>query len=134
MVIKKDFKYSVQSSNSEVSETVASLTLTLPDNNSRYLLHRAIVKQNYGRLQGTSSTKTRSEVRGGGKKPWNQKGTGKARAGSSNSSLWRGGGVTFGPKPTSGVKKMNIKEWRLALHSAIQLQSDSITVISDNFF
>jgi large subunit ribosomal protein L4 len=131
MAVKKDFKYSVQGSG---SEEFTSLTLTIPENNSRYLLHRAIVNQQRGRLQGTSNTKTRSEVRGGGKKPWKQKGTGRARAGSSNSPLWRGGGVSFGPRAGTTVKKMNSKEWRLALNSALQASSSSLIVVKDTFF
>jgi large subunit ribosomal protein L4 len=131
MAVKKDFKYSVQGSS---SEEFASMTLRIPEKNSRYLLHRAIVNQQKGRLQGTSNTKTRSEVRGGGKKPWKQKGTGRARAGSSNSPLWRGGGVSFGPRSGTTIKKMNNKEWRLALNSALQASSNSVTVVKDTFF
>jgi large subunit ribosomal protein L4 len=73
-----------------------------------------IVAINANRRQGTHSTKTRGEVRGGGKKPWNQKGTGRARAGSSRSPLWGGGGVVFGPKPRDYSKKVNEKVKHLA--------------------
>jgi large subunit ribosomal protein L4 len=69
--------------------------------------------------QGTRSTKTRGEVRGGGKKPWNQKGTGRARAGSSRSPLWSGGGVVFGPKPRDFAKKINGKVKALAFNRAL---------------
>jgi large subunit ribosomal protein L4 len=69
--------------------------------------------------QGTRSTKTRGEVRGGGKKPWNQKGTGRARAGSSRSPLWSGGGVVFGPKPRDFSKKINGKVKALAFNRAL---------------
>lgn len=69
--------------------------------------------------QGTRSTKTRGEVRGGGKKPWNQKGTGRARAGSSRSPLWSGGGVVFGPKPRDFSKKINGKVKALAFSRAL---------------
>jgi large subunit ribosomal protein L4 len=72
-------------------------------------------------------------VRGGGKKPWKQKGTGQARSGSSNSPLWRGGGVTFGPKPRSYEKKLNIKEKRLALSTALYYSLNKVTVV-DNVF
>ena len=67
-----------------------------------------IVATQANRRQGTHSTKTRGEVRGGGKKPWNQKGSGRARAGSSRSPLWGGGGVVFGPKPRDYSKKINL--------------------------
>ncbi len=71
------------------------------------------------RRQGTHSTKTRGEVSGGGKKPWRQKGTGRARAGSIRSPLWAGGGVTFGPKPRDYSKKVNAKVKRLAFSRAL---------------
>lgn len=79
------------------------------------LVHQAVVMQMAAMRQGTSSTKLRGEVRGGGKKPWKQKGTGRARAGSIRSSIWVGGGVTFGPKPRSYAKAMPRKMRRLAI-------------------
>lgn len=83
------------------------------------LLHRAVRMQLLNRRQGTSSTKTRGEVRGGGRKPWRQKGTGRARAGSRRSPLWVGGGVTFGPKPRSYHLKLTKKMRQGALTSAL---------------
>jgi large subunit ribosomal protein L4 len=80
-----------------------------------YLIHRDILRLQLSQKQGTVSTKTRSEVRGGGKKPWRQKGTGRARAGSSRSPLWKGGGVIFGPKPKKVSLKVNKKERKRAL-------------------
>nr|YP_010152934.1 ribosomal protein L4 [Olisthodiscus luteus]QQW50595.1 ribosomal protein L4 [Olisthodiscus luteus] len=85
---------------------------------SKYVVHRAVKTQLINNLQLTASTKTRSEVRGGGKKPWKQKGTGNARAGSSRSPLWRGGGVAFGPKPKKQYLKINKKEKSLALKNS----------------
>lgn len=82
-----------------------------------YVVHRALRTANRNHSQLTSSTKTKSEVRGGGRKPWKQKGTGRARAGSIRSPLWRGGGITFGPKPRLISKKINRKEKQLALRT-----------------
>ena len=85
------------------------------------LIHRAYLTQIKNSRKYLASTKTKSEVRGGGKKPWKQKGTGNARAGSSRSPLWKGGGVSFGPKPRIVAKKINKKERRLAILSALYL-------------
>jgi large subunit ribosomal protein L4 len=94
-------------------------------------VHRALVRQLANSRQGTVSTKTRSEVRGGGRKPWRQKGTGRARAGSSRSPLWRGGGVTFGPKPRDYSVKMNRKERRLALRTALVARAADLIVVQE---
>jgi len=82
-------------------------------------LKEVIVAINANNRQGTHSTKTRGEVRGGGKKPWRQKGTGRARAGSTRSPLWGGGGVVFGPKPRDYSKKINNKVKSLAFQRAL---------------
>ena len=99
------------------------------DDNAAHIVHRAIVRQMHNSRQGTLSTKTRAEVRGGGRKPWRQKGTGRARAGSNRSPLWRGGGVIFGPKPRDFDVKMNRKERRLALRTAFQSRVDDMVVV-----
>lgn len=83
------------------------------------VLHDAITFALSGLRQGTASTKTRGNVSGGGRKPWRQKGTGRARQGSIRSPQWRGGGIVFGPTPRTYKKKMNKKERRLALLSAL---------------
>lgn len=83
------------------------------------LLHEAIIMQRASERQGTASTKTRGEVRGGGKKPWRQKGTGRARAGSIRSPIWRGGGTVFGPHPRSYAFRMPRKKYRAALRAAL---------------
>jgi large subunit ribosomal protein L4 len=95
------------------------------------IVHRALVRQMANARQGTASTKTRSEVRGGGRKPWRQKGTGRARAGSIRSPLWRGGGVIFGPKPRDFSVKMNRKERRLALRTAFASRIDDMIVVEE---
>ena len=83
------------------------------------VMHDAIVLAQASLRQGTASTKTRSEVSGGGRKPYKQKGTGNARQGSTRSPQWPGGGIVFGPKPRNYDKKQNKKERRLALKSAL---------------
>jgi large subunit ribosomal protein L4 len=98
------------------------------------LVHRAYLTQIKNARVFTASTKTKSEVRGGGKKPWRQKGTGNARAGSSRSPLWVGGGVIFGPKPRVVNKKINKKERRLAILSALYLKKQQFTLIEEKFF
>ena len=83
------------------------------------VLHNAIILAQASLRQGTHATKTRSEVSGGGRKPWKQKGTGNARQGSIRATQWRGGGIVFGPQPRDYSKKMNKKERKLALKSAL---------------
>ena len=97
------------------------------------VLYDAIVLAQNNQRQGTSSTKTRSEVSGGGRKPWRQKGTGRARQGSTRAPHWPGGGVVFGPHPRSYSKKMNKKERRLALLSALSYKfiNSELVVIDD---
>lgn len=96
-----------------------------------HIVHRALVRQMANARQGTASTKTRAEVSGGGRKPWRQKGTGRARAGSNRSPLWKGGGVIFGPKPRDYSLKMNRKERRLALRTAFQSRVEDLIVVED---
>lgn len=114
----------------EVSEATLDLRVA-KEENAAHIVHRALVRQMANGRQGTSSTKTRAEVRGGGRKPWRQKGTGRARAGSIRSPLWRGGGVIFGPKPRDYQLKMNRKERRLALRTAFQSRADDLIVVED---
>ncbi|MGB3613142.1 MAG: 50S ribosomal protein L4 [Elainellaceae cyanobacterium] len=96
-----------------------------------HVVHRALVRQMANARQGTASSKTRAEVRGGGRKPWRQKGTGRARAGSIRSPLWKGGGVIFGPKPRDYSQKMNRKERRLALRTAFQGRAGDMVVVEE---
>jgi large subunit ribosomal protein L4 len=95
------------------------------------LLHRAVLRQQAHSRQGTASTLTRSEVRGGGRKPYKQKGTGRARQGSIRTPLRPGGGITFGPKPRSYDLGMNKKERRLALRTALMSRIPDVKVIKD---
>ncbi|MAN19884.1 MAG: 50S ribosomal protein L4 [Synechococcus sp. EAC657] len=95
------------------------------------LMHRAVLRQQAHSRQGTASTLTRSEVRGGGRKPYKQKGTGRARQGSIRTPLRPGGGIVFGPKPRSYNLAMNRKERRLALRTALMARLDDVTVVKD---
>ena len=91
---------------------------------NKSLIHESVRAELIARRRGTAATKTRGLVSGGGAKPWRQKGTGRARAGSSRSPIWTGGGVTFGPQPRSYTFKVNRKERRAALRSALSLHAD----------
>ncbi|MEL6162431.1 MAG: 50S ribosomal protein L4 [Cyanobacteria bacterium J06628_3] len=115
-------------------EEVGQKTLELKvakEETASHVVHRALVRQMTNARQGNASTKTRSEVRGGGRKPWRQKGTGRARAGSTRSPLWRGGGVIFGPKPKDYNLNMNRKERRLALRTALGSRSEDMIVVEE---
>lgn len=132
MAVSEKINYKLESfDNRNLLNKEVSLLLKVNQENSKYILHRAVVAQDSSFRKGNACTKTRSEVRAGGKKPWKQKGTGQARAGSKNSPLWNGGGVTFGPKPHSYKKKINHKEWRLALQTALYLSNKKIRVVED---
>ena len=98
------------------------------------VMHDAIVLAQASLRQGTASTKTRSEVSGGGRKPYKQKGTGNARQGSTRSPQWPGGGIVFGPKPRKYDKKQNRKERRLALKSALSAKfQDKELIVVENY-
>jgi len=100
---------------------------------NEHLVHMAVVSQLANNRQGTQSAKTRAEVSGGGRKPWKQKGTGHARQGSTRSPQWTGGGVVFAPKPRDYSFKMNKKEKRIALLSALTSRAleKKIVVLDD---
>ncbi|MEQ9369111.1 MAG: 50S ribosomal protein L4 [Coleofasciculus chthonoplastes F3-SA18-01] len=114
----------------EVGQATLELKVAKEDSAS-HIVHRALVRQMTNARQGTASTKTRAEVRGGGRKPWRQKGTGRARAGTNRSPLWRGGGIIFGPKPRDHNLKMNRKERRLALRTALQGRAEDMIVVEE---
>ena len=101
---------------------------------NEHLVHQAVVTQLANSRQGTQSAKTRSEVSGGGRKPWRQKGTGHARQGSTRSPQWTGGGVVFAPKPRDYSKKMNKREKQIALKSALTSKvNDKKFIVVDDF-
>ncbi|CAE20016.1 50S ribosomal protein L4 [Prochlorococcus marinus subsp. pastoris str. CCMP1986] len=101
------------------------------ETSSADLIHRAVLRQLANKRQGTASTLTRSEVRGGGRKPYKQKGTGRARQGSIRTPLRPGGGVIFGPKPRSYNLDMNRKERRLALRTALMSRISDFKTVED---
>lgn len=100
---------------------------------NEHLVHMAVVSQLANKRQGTQKAKTRSEVSGGGRKPWRQKGTGHARQGSTRAPQWTGGGVVFAPTPRDYTIKLNRKEKRLALKSALtsRVQEQKFIVLED---
>ena len=100
---------------------------------NEHLVHMAVVRQLANKRQGTQKAKTRSEVSGGGRKPWRQKGTGHARQGSTRAPQWTGGGVVFAPTPRDYSLKMNKKERRLALKSALtsRVQESKLVVLDE---
>ena len=131
MAVQKIIEYNSLDSNGQISSDKYNFKLNILEDSGNYLIHRDILRHQLSQKQGTVSTKTRSEVRGGGKKPWQQKGTGRARAGSSRSPLWRGGGVTFGPKPKTTSLKLNKKERNLALQTLFYNKRNNISVIGE---
>lgn len=100
---------------------------------NEHLVHMAVVAQFANKRQGTQKAKTRSEVRGGGRKPWKQKGTGHARQGSIRAPQWKGGGVVFAPTPRDYTINLNKKEKRLALKSALssRVKENKFIVVDD---
>ena len=131
MTIQKFITYTPLDINGKQLSDSHELKLNVLENSGNYLLHKDVIRHSSSQTQGTTSTKTRSEVRGGGRKPWRQKGTGRARAGSSRSPLWKGGGVIFGPKPKKIFLKLNKKERRLALQTLLYNKKNNIVLIED---
>ena len=131
MTVQKFIKYNSLDINGQVLNDEHKLELNVLEKSGNYLIHKDILRHQISKRQGTVSTKTRSEVRGGGRKPWRQKGTGRARAGSNRSPLWKGGGVIFGPKPKKISLKLNKKERRLALQTLLYNKKNNIVLIED---
>ena len=131
MTVQKFITYTPLDTTGQQLSSKYELQLDILEESGNYLLHKDLLRHCNSQKQGTSSTKTRSEVRGGGRKPWRQKGTGRARAGSNRSPLWKGGGVTFGPKPKKILLKLNKKERRLALQTLLYNKKDNILLIEN---
>lgn len=132
MATKKTFDLNITNATDCTVQKSKVLALDISEDNANYIIHRALKHQNVLSHQYTSSSKTRSEVRGGGRKPWKQKGTGRARAGSNRSPLWKGGGVIFGPKPKIVQHKLNKKEFQLALRTLLYNKKENLFVF-ENF-
>ena len=131
MAVQKIIEYNSLDVTGRPSSDKYNFKLNILEDSGNYLIHRDILRHQLSQKQGTVSTKTRSEVRGGGKKPWQQKGTGRARGGSNRSPLWRGGGVIFGPKPRTINLKLNKKERNLALQTLLYNKRNNISVIGE---
>nr|YP_009686444.1 ribosomal protein L4 [Halamphora coffeaeformis]QDR25191.1 ribosomal protein L4 [Halamphora coffeaeformis] len=131
MTVQKFIAYNPVDLNGKQVDSTQELKLNVLETSGNYLLHKDVLRHFGSQRQGTVSTKTRSEVRGGGRKPWQQKGTGRARAGSNRSPLWKGGGVTFGPKPRKFSMKLNKKERRLALQTLLYNKKNSILILEN---
>lgn len=132
MTSQKLIKYdSFAINGKKLSDQPQELKLKVLEKSGNYLVHQDFLRHTNNQIQGTKSTKTRSEVRGGGRKPWKQKGTGRARAGSNRSPLWKGGGVIFGPKPKKIRLKLNKKERRLAIQTLLYNKKDSVRILKD---
>ena len=130
MTTQKFIQYNSLDLNGQILNDEHKLELNILQNSGNYLVHKDILRHHISQKQSTSSTKTRSEVRGGGRKPWKQKGTGQARAGSNRSPLWKGGGVIFGPKPKVNVLKLNKKERKLALQTLLYNKRNNVLILS----
>ena len=131
MAVQKCITCNIFDANGDLSNEQQEITLNIVEDSANYLIHKDFSRHKILSQQGSSSSKTRSEVRGGGRKPWKQKGTGRARAGSNRSPLWRGGGVIFGPKPKTRRFKLNQKERHLALQTLMYNNRNNIIVINN---
>lgn len=131
MTVQKFITYTPFDINGNQLDINHEINLNVLETAGNYLLHRDLLRHSSSQRQGTASTKTRSEVRGGGRKPWKQKGTGRARAGSNRSPLWKGGGVSFGPKPKKILLKLNKKERQLALRTLLYNKKSNILIIEN---
>ena len=131
MTVQKFIKYTPVDITGKQLSSEQELKLNVLNESGNYLIHKDLLRHVQSQRQGTVSTKTRSEVRGGGRKPWQQKGTGRARAGSNRSPLWKGGGIIFGPKPKTVIMKLNKKERQLALQTLLYNKKNRIVIIEN---
>ncbi len=131
MTNQVEVKYDILSPDGIIKNS-KTINLQVSESKKMYSIHRALVKQLHNKRKGNANCKSRSEVQGGGKKPWKQKGTGRARAGSIRSPLWKGGGIIFGPKTKSYIKKLNKKEQQLALRNILYNKKNYTTIV-ENF-
>ena len=131
MTVQKFIKYTPLNVKGNSINSPEELKLSVLEKSGNYLVHKDLLRHQNLQRQGSSSTKTRSEVRGGGRKPWKQKGTGRARAGSNRSPLWKGGGVIFGPKPKTVSLKLNKKERRLILQTLLYNKKKNFLIINN---
>ena len=129
-------KYNVLNQQGQTVEQIALMDEVFGITPNQQVLFEVVNAQRAAMRQGTHATKTRGEVRGGGRKPWRQKGTGRARVGSIRSIIWRGGGIAFGPNPRSYSVKLNKKVRQLAIRSALSqhLLNDTLIVLDNLVF
>ena len=126
-------QYSIQKAK-QADKELTSIELRISATRSMYVVHKAVTKQLKEKRQGGANCKTRGQVQGGGRKPWKQKGTGRARAGSIRSPLWKGGGVIFGPKTKVYYQKINKKEKRLAIRNILFNKKNFTFLTEDGLF
>lgn len=131
MSITKELSYKILNTTDTKDSKLIQLQVGENVSKQMYLIHKALKQQLNSKRVRNAQTKTRSDVRGGGKKPWKQKGTGRARAGSNRSPLWKGGGVIFGPQSRLYKCKINKKEKRLAINTVILNKFDSTIVVEN---
>ena len=131
MTIIKSINYKILDIKGQIFKKDNNFDISILQKSGNYLIHKDISRHKILSQQNTSSTKTRGEVRGGGRKPWKQKGTGRARAGSTRSPLWKGGGVIFGPKPKNLTFKLNKKERKLALRTLLYNKRNKLIIVNN---
>nr|ARW68339.1 ribosomal protein L4 [Chondria sp. (in: red algae)] len=133
MTIKEEIKYKVIHKLNKTNLISINLEINESIKRQMYCIHRSLKHHLTSNRIRRASTKTRSEISGGGRKPWKQKGTGRARAGSTRSPLWKGGGIIFGPKQKKYISKINKKEKQLAINTILYNKSKNTICIDEIF-